>query len=137
MRKLLLLTLALGLLALGLAACGGGDDNESANTSETTNGAAGGGGGGGSGGGGGGGGGGSTVKLSADPNGALSYDTTSLSASAGSLTIDFDNPAQLGHDVCLQSSSGQDLGCSDVVTGESTQLTADVKPGKYTYFCSV
>ena len=36
------------------------------------------------------------VKLSADPSGALSFDTSSLSAKAGNVTIDFDNPAASG-----------------------------------------
>jgi plastocyanin len=86
----------------------------------------------------GGGGGGSTIKLAADPS-QIAFDTTSLSAKAGNVTIDFDNPnPAIPHDVCVQSSSGGQLGCSDQVTNSSTSLDLkDLKPGKYTFFCSV
>ena len=128
MRKLVLLV-AFGLLAsLALAACGGGDDNETTaettNTQTTTQA-------------GGGGGGGATVSLSADPSGALAYQETSLTAQAGNATIDFDNPAPLGHDVCVEDSSGKQLGCSDVVTDDKSSLTLNLKSGSYTYYCSV
>ena len=127
MRKLVLLV-AFGLLAsLALAACGGGDDNETTaqttNTQTTTQA------------GGGGGGGGATVSLSADSSGALAYQETSLTAQAGNATIDFDNPAPLAHDVCVEDSSGKQLGCSDVVTDDKASLTLNLKSGSYTYYC--
>jgi len=129
MRKLALLV-AVGLLAsLTLAACGGGDDNETTaqtTTTQTTTQA-----------GGGGGGGGGTVSLSADPSGALAYQETSLTAKAGNDTIDFDNPAPLDHDVCVEDSSGKQLGCSDTVKEDKASLTLNLKSGTYTYYCSV
>jgi plastocyanin len=84
------------------------------------------------------GGGGSTVKLSADPS-QIAYATTSLSAKAGNVTIDFDNPNQaIPHDVCVDDPSGKELGCSDVVNGGSSTLDlSNLKAGKYTFFCSV
>ena len=87
---------------------------------------------------GGGGGGGTTVKLAADPS-DIAYTTDSLSAKAGSLTIDFDNPnPAIPHDVCVDSQSGSELGCSDEVTNASTTLALkNLKPGKYTFFCDV
>jgi plastocyanin len=129
MRKLVLLV-ALGVLApLALAACGGGDDETTpAQTTPTTTQA---------GGGGGGGGGGETISLSADPSGAFAFEQTSLSAQAGNDTIEFDNPAPLGHDVCVEDSSGNEVGCSDVITQDKTSLTVNLKAGDYTYFCSV
>jgi plastocyanin len=129
MRKLALLV-AVGLLAsLTLAACGGGDDNDTTaetSTTQTTTQA-----------GGGGGGGGGTVSLSADPSGALAYQETSLTAKTGNDTIDFDNPAPLDHDVCVEDSSGKQLGCSDTVTDGKASLTLNLKSGTYTYYCSV
>jgi plastocyanin len=85
-----------------------------------------------------GGGGGSTVKLSADPS-QIAYTTASLSANAGNVRIDFDNPNQaIPHDVCVDDSGGKELGCSDVVTAGTSSLDlSSLKPGKYTFFCSV
>ncbi len=123
--------LALIFAAIALVACGGSDNNSTSTTSTsggtapTSNG-------------GGGGGGGSAVKLSADPSGALSYDTDSLSAKAGSVTIDFNNPAPISHDVSVEDSGGQELGTSDLVSpGKTTLDLSNLKPGKYTYFCTV
>jgi plastocyanin len=82
--------------------------------------------------------GGSTVKLAADPT-QIAFATDSLKAKAGNLTIDFNNPnPAIPHDVCVDSSSGGQLGCSDQVTNGSSTLALDnLKPGKYTFFCSV
>jgi len=131
MRKLVLLV-ALGILApLALTACGGGNDGTtSAQTTSTTTQAGGGGGGAG-------GGGGETISLSADPSGAFAYQQTSLSAQAGNDTIEFDNPAPIGHDVCVEDSSGNEVGCSNIITQDKTSLTVDLKAGDYTYFCNV
>jgi plastocyanin len=135
MRKLVLLV-ALGLLAsLALAACGGGDDDDETTaqtTTPTTTTQTGGGGGGG-----GGGAAETIINLSADPSGAFAFEQTSLTAAAGNDTIDFDNPAPLPHDVCVEDSSGSELGCSDVVTEDKTSLTLNLEAGTYTYYCDV
>jgi plastocyanin len=87
---------------------------------------------------GGGAGGGTTVKLAADPT-QIAYTTTSLTAKAGSLTIDLDNPnPAIPHDVCVDSPGGDELGCSEQITNSSTTLALkNLKPGKYTFFCNV
>ncbi len=128
MRKLALVALATAA-SLVLAACGGGGDDNggsttAATTSTTSTTQAGGGG-------------AQAISLSADPSGQLAYQETSLTAKAGKATIDFDNPAALTHDVCVQDSSGKELGCSDVIQQDKTTLDVDLKPGTYTYFCSV
>ena len=129
MKKLALLAFALfALAALGLAACGGSDDSSSTvaeSTSSTT--ASGGSSGGG----------GATVKFQADPSGALAYTQTDVSAPAGSDTIEFDNPASLGHDVVIEDSGGNEVARTDVITGTTTTTNADLKAGTYTFFCSV
>jgi plastocyanin len=129
MKKLALLASALfALAALSLAACGGSDDSSSTvaeSTSSTT--ASGGSSGGG----------GATVKFEADPSGALAYTQSDVSAPAGSDTIEFDNPASLGHDVVIEDSGGNEVARTDVITGTTTTTDADLKAGTYTFFCSV
>jgi plastocyanin len=133
MKKALAL-FALVFSAIALVACGGSDSSSSTtSTTSTPSGAAK-----GPGANQGGGGGGSTVKLSADPSGALKFDTDSLSAKAGSVTIDFDNPAAISHDVAVEDSSGKELGTSDLISQSKTTLDlSNLKPGTYTYFCTV
>jgi plastocyanin len=132
--KKLALTFGLAAVAsLALVACGG--SSSSSTSTPTTTAASGGGGGGSSSGGGGA---SSSVSLAADPS-QIAYDTTSLSAKAGNVTIDFDNPNQaLGHDVCVEDPNGKKLGCSQVVTGDKTTLDlSNLKAGDYTFYCSV
>ncbi len=124
------------LASLALVACGGGGGTSA--TTTTTNEAGGAGAATTTSGGGGGGGASSTIKLAADPS-QIAYDTDSLSAKAGNITIDFNNPNDaLGHDVCVEAEGENELGCSKVVTGSSTTLNLkNVKPGTYTFYCSV
>ena len=118
-RRALPLLVLLAALALVLAACGGGGNEESATTSSS-----------------GGGGGGSTVKIAADPSGALKFDTTSLEATAGKVTIDFTNDSSIQHNVKIEGNGVEDEG-TDTITGSSTSATLDLQPGTYTFFCSV
>jgi plastocyanin len=139
MRKLVLLLSVLVLSVFGLAACGDDDDEESADTAATTTEETepAGGGGGDTGGGGGDTGGGETVEVSADPGGQLAFEQDSLEATAGSVTFAFDNPASLTHDFCLEDEGGGEIGCTDQIAGSTADLTEDLQPGTYTYFCSV
>jgi plastocyanin len=76
------------------------------------------------------------VKLAAQAS-QIAYDTTKLSAKAGSVTINFNNPSAVGHDVCVETSSGSQVGCSSIITQSSTTLQATLQPGSYTFYCSV
>lgn len=82
--------------------------------------------------------GGTTLKLTADPNGGLSFDTKTLSAKAGSVTIDMDNPASSGvpHAIALEG-NGVDKDGETVDSGGTSTITVDLKPGTYTFYCPV
>ncbi len=128
--------LALALAALALVACGDSDDDTTTSgggqttTEETT-------GGGGGGSAGGGGTGGATVSFEADPSGGLAYTTTEAEAEAGKVTIAFDNPQPLTHDVAIEDSSGKEVGATELIESSSDSTVVDLKPGEYTFFCSV
>ncbi len=126
MRKALILTAVVALAGFTLAACGGDDDDgtTAAATTTTDTAAAGAGG-------------GSTVDVSAPADGALSFDQKDLTAKAGSVTINFDNPASISHDVKVEDSSGSELGGTDLVSQGNATATVDLQPGSYTFFCSV
>ena len=119
-RRALPLVLVLAALVLALSACGGGSSSSSTTPAAT---------------GGGGGGGGSTVQISADPSGALKFEQTDVSATAGSITIDFTNMSSLSHDVRIEGNGAS--GGTDEITDSSTTATVDLEPGTYTFFCSV
>ena len=75
------------------------------------------------------------MKISADPSGALKFEQTDVSATAGSITIDFTNMSSLPHDVKIEGNGAS--GGTDEITDSSTTATVDLEPGTYTFFCSV
>ena len=77
-----------------------------------------------------------TLKLAAQAN-TIAYDTKQLSGKPGSVTIDFTNPSALTHDVCIEDSSGAQIGCSSTIAQGNTSLSENLKAGSYTFFCSV
>lgn len=82
-------------------------------------------------------GGGSSVKLEANSEGQLEYDTKSLSAKAGKVAVDFTNSSSLPHNVTIESSGGEQVGATPTFAGGSKSLSVTLKPGTYKFFCSV
>ena len=77
------------------------------------------------------------VKLEANPSGSLSYNTTTLTAHPGKVTIEFTNMAPLEHNVTVENSAGSKLGATPTFSGGTKPLTLDLKAGTYSFFCSV
>jgi len=78
---------------------------------------------------------GGTLQLAADPT-QIAFDTTSLSSKPGKVTIEFDNPSAIEHDVAVEK-DGEELAKSALVTEGKTSVTADLEPGDYTFLCTV
>ena len=125
--KFLVVPLAVG--ALIFAGCGSNDSSDDSSSTDTTttqsqpadNSSAS----------------GQVLQLAADPSGALAYDTTELSAKPGKVTLDFTNESPVGHNVVIEDSGGKEIASTDVITGQSTTAEFTVKPGTYTFFCSI
>jgi plastocyanin len=82
----------------------------------------------------------SVLSLAANPSGQLKYDKSTLSAKAGKVTIAFTNPAPLSHNVTIQQgtgSTGATVGATATFQGGTKTLTVTLKPGTYTFYCSV
>jgi plastocyanin len=77
-----------------------------------------------------------TVSIPADPSGGLSYKFANATANAGKVTVDSKNDASIGHDIAIEGNGVSAKG--KVVSGGGTStFTANLKPGTYTFFCSV
>lgn len=149
MKKLAVL-FALLLAALALVACGGGDDSTTGDTSpaagavedveegaeeageeveekadeakeEAEGGTAGS---------------GATFDVEADPS-ALAYTTDEATAKAGEVTVNFTNPSATPHDVRIEDEGKKDVGGTEIISESSESATIDLKPGEYTFYCSV
>lgn len=77
------------------------------------------------------------LKIAADPSGALKFDVSALTAKAGKVTIDFTNQAPLPHNVQIEGPGGKKLGGTSTISGSSTKASVNLKPGSYTFYCSV
>jgi len=122
--------LVLALAAAALVACGDDEGTSTTTTSETTGtsesaagGAAGGG--------------GATVSFESDPGGNLAYTSDTASTKAGQVTIDFENPQALSHDVAIEGPEGKEIGKTDIVSEGSATTTVELEPGEYTFYCTV
>ena len=78
------------------------------------------------------------LKIVAEDKAGLKFDKSELSASAGDVTITMDNPDGNGmpHDVAIEG-DGVDATGEVVQPGGTSEVSADLKPGTYTFYCSV
>ncbi len=127
------LTLFAALTALAIAGCGGSSNNEksassSSNATSTptatataaSNSSSGG---------------GETIKLAADKS-QLKFDKSSLNAKAGKVTLVMSNPSGIPHAVAIEG-NGVDVDGKTVGNGGTSTASADLKPGKYEFYCPV
>lgn len=76
------------------------------------------------------------LALAADPGGQLAYDAKTLSAKAGTVTITMANMSPVEHDVAIAEGT-KVLGQTPTFVGGSKTLTLKLKPGTYTFYCTV
>jgi plastocyanin len=107
------LLLVLAIAAPAAAGCGSGGGGGSAPTPAT---------------------GANNLQISADPS-ALKFNTKNLSATAGKVTITMTNQSALSHNVAIKG--GVDVKGATVGQGATSVATGDLKPGLYTFYCSV
>lgn len=81
--------------------------------------------------------GGGTVAVEADPSGNLAFTSGEISAKAGKDTIEFTNESPVPHDVKIEDENGKELGGTEITQEGSDTAEVELKPGTYTYFCSV
>jgi plastocyanin len=133
---MLVLAAILASLVLIAAGCGGDDDDNGggggsagssgaedtgADTGEASSG--------------GGGGGATKLKLTADPDGGLTFDKTELTAKPGKVTITMDNPSDVPHAVEVEGNGVEEE--TKTLTNGTADVTVDLKAGKYEFYCPV
>jgi plastocyanin len=110
---------ALVITASVLAACGGDDDGGGGGDGLST-------------GSGDGGGGGSVTVVAQD---SLSFDRDDYTASAGEVTIDYENGGNLTHTLLIDGVDDFKLSVS--ANGDTDEGTAELEPGDYRIYCDI
>jgi plastocyanin len=81
-----------------------------------------------------------TTEIDADPSGQLAFLQKTVKLKAGKDTIAFVNHAALAHNLTIQQGTGATgafvAGTATLAAG-SAKLTPTLKPGTYTFYCSV
>ncbi|HKH18892.1 MAG TPA: cupredoxin domain-containing protein [Solirubrobacteraceae bacterium] len=115
---------ALVLATALLAGCGGDDEEQPAATPEATQEEPASGGGGGA-----------TVDVSSPADGSLKFDQSELTAKAGKVTFNYDNPSSVPHAFEVEGNGVEEE--TETITQADASITVDLKPGEYTYYCPV
>ena len=78
-----------------------------------------------------------TLRIAADSSGALKFNRRALSATHGRVTIAMRNPRGSGlpHSVAI-AIAGPDRKGHVVQPGHTSQATATLRRGRYTYYCT-
>jgi plastocyanin len=76
------------------------------------------------------------LMLAANPEGQLSYNAKQLSAHSGPIAITMTNMSPVEHNVTVARGSTV-LGSTPTFQGGARTLTLTLKPGTYTFYCSV
>jgi plastocyanin len=99
-----------------LAACGGDDEAAGGDTIAITKG---------------------TVRIKPDPRGELAYAPSEVAVVAGKTKIVFENPQTEVHDLNIENAKGKSVGRTFLLIEDEDSIVANLKPGKYTFYCSV
>jgi plastocyanin len=76
------------------------------------------------------------LTIDADPSGALAFNAVNAEAPPGQLQLDMENKASIQHNIAVKG-GGVDQKGPIVGQGGVSKLNVSLKPGKYTFYCSV
>jgi len=77
-----------------------------------------------------------TLEIDADPTGQLRFLASSASATAGKVTLRMKNMSSTPHDIAVQGGGLNQIG-PIVSNGGVSTVSVTLKPGTYTFYCSV
>jgi mono/diheme cytochrome c family protein len=77
-----------------------------------------------------------TVEIDADPTGQLRFLASSATATTGPVTLRMKNMSSTPHDIAIRGTGASQVG-QVVTNGGTSTVMATLKPGTYTFYCSV
>jgi len=79
---------------------------------------------------------GGTLEVPADPSGALAYEFGAARVKAGSLLVRSPNESSVDHNIAIEGNGANEVG-PVVKNGGVSEVRAELRPGRYTFYCSV
>ena len=76
------------------------------------------------------------LRIDADPSGQLKFLASSARATPGQVTLRMKNASSVPHDIAVQGGGVNQVG-KVVVNGGFSTVSVALKPGTYTFYCSV
>jgi plastocyanin len=76
------------------------------------------------------------LQIDADPTGQLKFLASSATATPGGVTINMLNKSSVPHDIAIRGNGVNQVG-KVVQNGGTSTISASLKPGTYTFYCSV
>jgi len=77
-----------------------------------------------------------TLTIPADPSGALAFQFSKANATAGQVTLEMPNKSGITHDISIKGNGVNQQG-PRVGQGGTSKVNVNLKPGTYTFYCSV
>jgi plastocyanin len=77
-----------------------------------------------------------TLTIPVVQGGGLAFDFGSAQAKAGQVTMRSPNPQSMGHNIAIEG-NGVDVKGPVVQNGGVSEVRVNLKPGRYTFYCSV
>lgn len=80
---------------------------------------------------------GQTLDVTSPEDGSLAFEPDALSADAGTVTLAYDNPSPVTHNIAIEDEQSQLLAESEDVIDGAAEATAPLVPGQYLYYCTI
>ena len=77
-----------------------------------------------------------TLEVTSPEDGSLEFSPDGLEAQAGTITLAYDNPSPVPHNIALEF-EGETIGETPTVASQTVELTEALEPGEYVFFCTV
>jgi plastocyanin len=78
-----------------------------------------------------------SLDVSSPEDGSLVFEPDGLETPAGLITLAYDNPSPVPHNINIEDAEGQTLEESEDVTEGEVEIQAELVPGEYLFYCSI
>ena len=75
--------------------------------------------------------------MTSPEDGSLEFEPPRLAAEAGTITLAYDNPSPITHNIFLQDTEETVIAESESIAEGEVEISAELPPGEYFYYCDI